>query len=104
MAALLAMASFAAGRHLRADDTVQDLLDHQAVSGFARLLLPWDDRTYDGRLPLRDIGTLLPYHSHVDPAAVVGGLNALIDDALAGRPVFHDIYTAPEKAEDATKA
>ena len=54
------------GAHLRADDTVQDLLNHPAFAGFARLLLPWDDRTYDSRLPLRDLGTLLPYHSHVD--------------------------------------
>jgi acetyl esterase/lipase len=103
MAALLAMAPIAPGGHLRADSTVQDLLDHQAFAGFARLLLPWDERTYDGRLPLRDVGTLLPYHSYVDTASVVGGLNALIDDVQAGRPVFHDVYTAQQKAEDPTK-
>jgi acetyl esterase/lipase len=103
MAALLSMAPVAPGGHLRADSTVQDLLDHPAFAGFARLLLPWDDRTDDGRLPLRDVGTLLPYHSHVNPASVVGGLNALIDDVQAGRPVFYDLYTAQQKVEDPTK-
>jgi acetyl esterase/lipase len=67
-------------------------------------LLPWDDRAYDGRMPLRDLGSLLPYHSHVDPAAVVGGLNALIDDVQGGKTVFYDIYTGPQKAEDSSKA
>jgi acetyl esterase/lipase len=104
LAILVAAAHIAPGAHLRADSTVQDLLNHPAFAGFARLLLPWDDRTYDGRLPLRDLGTLLPYHSHVDPASVVGALNAMIDDVQTGRPVFYDIYTRPQKAEDATKA
>jgi len=90
--------------HLRADDTVQDVLSHPAFAGFARLLLPWDDGAYDGRLPLRDLGTLLPYHSHVDPASVIGGLNALIDEVQGGTPVFYDVYTRQQKAEDPTKA
>ena len=103
-AVLVAAAQLAPGAHLRADSTVQDLLNHPAFAGFARLLLPWDDRTYDSRLPLRDLATLLPYHSHVDPASVVGALNAMIDDVQSGRPVFYDIYTGQQKAEDATKA
>lgn len=104
VALLVAATHVAPGTHLRANDTLQDLLNHPAFKGFARLLLPWDDRTYEGRLPLRDLGTLLPYHSHVDPASVVGGLNAMIDDVQAGRSVFYDIYTAQQKAEDPAKA
>ena len=104
MAALVAATHVAPGAHLRADNTVQDLLNHPAFAGFARLLLPWDDRTYEGRLPLRDLGTLLPYHSHVDPTSVVDGLNAMIDDAQGGGSVFHDIYTAQHKIEDPAKA
>lgn len=104
MAALVAATPVAPGSHLRASDTIQDLLDHPAFAGFARLLLPWDDRPYDGRLALRDLGTLLPYHSHIDSASVVGALNALIDDVHAGKPVFYDVYTAQQRAEDRTKA
>jgi hypothetical protein len=57
--------------HLRVDDTVGDMLRHPAFAGFGRLLLPWDDRRYDTTMRLREIGSLLPYHTHVDPAVVV---------------------------------
>jgi pimeloyl-ACP methyl ester carboxylesterase len=83
--------------HLRVDDTVGDLLKHPAFAGFARLLLPWDDRRVDPAMPLREIRSLLPYHSHVDPGVVVSSLNRMIDDATAGRTVFHDFSTAAEK-------
>ena len=59
------------GRHLNADDSIRDLLGHPAFAGFARLLLPWDGRRYDEAMRLSDIGSLLPYHSHVDPETVV---------------------------------
>jgi hypothetical protein len=45
---------------------------------------------------LREIASLLPYHTHVDPAVVVSSLNRIIDDAAAGRTVFHAFYTAAE--------
>ena len=67
---LFASALTAAGTHLTADHTIGDLLKHPAFAGFGRLLLPWDDRPYDGRMRLKDIGSLLPYHTHVDPASV----------------------------------
>ena len=81
------------GVHLTADDTIQDLLNHPAFAGFGRLLLPWDDRTYDDRMRLRDVGSLLPYHTHVDPATVVAGLNHMIDDVNTGKTVFYEFYT-----------
>ena len=83
--------------HLRVDDTVGDVLKHPAFAGFGRLLLPWDDRRDDTTMRLRDIGSLLPYHTHVDPAVVVSSLNRMIDDAAAGRTVFYDFYTTAEK-------
>jgi len=88
---------------LRVDDTVGDVLAHPAFAGFARLLLPWDDRRYDTTMRLREIGSLLPYHSHVDPAVVVSSLNRMIDDAAAGRTVFHDFYTAAEKEAEPSR-
>lgn len=86
----------AAGR-LRVDHTVGDVLKHPAFAGFARLLLPWDDRRYDTTMSLREVGSLLPYHTHVAPAGVAASLNRMIDDAAAGRTVFYDFYTAAEK-------
>jgi acetyl esterase/lipase len=92
------------GTPLTADDTIQTLLNHPALAGFGRLLLPWDDRTHDGGMRLRDVGSLLPYHTHVDPATVVGALNHMIDAAGHGQTTFYDFYTENEKKADRTKA
>ena len=89
--------------HLDPDSRLGDLLDHPAFAGFARLILPWDGRTYDRAMPLRRIASLLPYHSHVDPEVVTRALNRMIDDVGNGRTVFHDIYTAAEKRTHQTK-
>jgi hypothetical protein len=40
--------------HLRVDDTIGDVLKHPAFAGFARLLLPWDNRRDDATLSLRN--------------------------------------------------
>ena len=90
--------------HLTVDDTIGRLLAHPAFAGFARLILPWDDRAPDQTIRLKDIGELLPYHSHVDPDVVVSSLNRLIDDATAGKTVFYDIYTRDQKQEDPSLA
>jgi len=89
--------------HLRVDDTVGDLLEHPAFAGFGRLVLPWDNRRADTNMRLREIGSLLPYHSHVKPAVVVSSLNRMIDDAAAGRTVFYDVYTAAEKEAEPSR-
>jgi hypothetical protein len=87
------------GKPLSPDDTIKDLLSHPAFAGFSRLLLPWDGRTYDETMRLRNLGGLLPYHSHVDPQAVVSGLNHMIDDVNSGKTVFYEFYTAEGKKE-----
>lgn len=86
--------------HLSVDDTIGDLLKHSAFAGFSRLILPWDDQRYDESMSLRDIGSLLPYHSHVDPDVVVTSLNRMIDDSSSGRAVFYDFHTDAEKRAD----
>jgi acetyl esterase/lipase len=91
-------------RHLRAENTISDLLRHPTFAGFARLLLPWDDRPYDEQTKLSAIGALLPYHSHVDAASAVSALNRLIDDAGQGQTIFFNIYTEAEKRDEPAKA
>ena len=93
----------ATGGHLRVSDSIGDVLAHPAFAGFGRLLLPWDDRRYDTAMPLSNVGSLLPYHTHVDPALVVSSLNRMIDDANAGRTVFYDIYTDAEMNADPSR-
>ena len=67
--------------HLTVNDRISRAVSHPAFAGFGRLILPWDDRSYDETMRLRDMGTLLPYHTHVNPEVVVASLNRLIDDA-----------------------
>lgn len=89
--------------HLRAEHTVGDLLAHRAFAGFAPLLLPWDDGSYDAGMRLSAMGSLLPYHSHVDTDVVLGALNRMIDDATAGRAVFYEFYSDAEKKADPSR-
>lgn len=58
--------------------------NHPAFSGFGRLILPWDDRPYDESMRLAEIGSLLPYHTHVHSQTGVGSLNRVIDDVGKG--------------------
>ena len=88
---------------LTVDDRISRILHHPAFGRFGPLLLPWDDRNYDDMLRLREIGTLLPYHTHVNPDVVVASLNRLIDDACAGKTVFYDLYNQEEKQADRTR-
>jgi hypothetical protein len=85
---------------LAVDDHITRVLNHPAFAGFGRLILPWDDGDYDETTRLRDIGTLLPYHTHVNPDVVVSSLNRLIDDGSAGKTVFYDIHTKAERQRE----
>jgi len=90
--------------YLTPDSNLGDVLHHPAFAGFAPLLLPWDGRAYDEALSLRDVGTLLPYHSAVRPAVVVAAMNRMIDATAAGRAVFHRFYDDAAIRLDASKA
>ena len=93
----------AGAAHLRVDDTLGEILEHPAFAGFGRLLLPWDDRRCDNALPLGKVGSLLPYHEHVDPVVVVSALNRMVDDARLGRTVFYDVYTEAQKRAEPSR-
>ena len=89
------------GGHLGPGSTVGDLLRHPAFAGFARLILPWDDRaSYDEQMPLARIGSLLPYHSHVDAETVASALNRMIDETARGRTVFYRFYSEVERQQE----
>lgn len=92
------------GAPLTPESSLGDLMRHPAFAGFARLLLPWDDRGYDADMPLSGIAALAPYHSHVDADVAIGGLNRLIADAAAGRTIFYDVYTEAQKRAEPAKA
>ncbi len=91
--------SASAYAHLGRQSTVGDILRHPAFAGFSRLILPWDERAYDESLPLTEIGSLLPYHTHVDPGTVASALNRMIDDVSSGRTVFYRFYSEAQIEE-----
>jgi hypothetical protein len=76
---------------------------HPAFAGFGRLILPWDDREYDESIRLSDIGSLLPYHSHVDPEVIAAALNHMIDDVNRGETVFYSFYSEVQRQEQPAK-
>ncbi len=89
--------------HLTTDDYVRDLVNHQAFKGFGELMLPGDDNTSYYNTPLNQVGSLMPYHSQVNPDIVVGALNHIIDEVNAGKTIFYDFYTERQKQEDPAK-
>lgn len=90
-------------KHLTLKHSVRDVVDHPAFKGFGELLLPWEDNTryYDTRLD--QVGTLMPYHGHVNGTVVVDALNHLIDETGAGKTVFYNFYTDLQKQDDPAK-
>lgn len=90
-------------KHLKTESRLADLLKHPAFDGYARLLLPWDDRAYDEKMRIGNIESLLPYHSNVDPDIVVSALNRMIDDRAAGKTIFYDFYTSEEKRAEPSR-
>ena len=89
--------------HLTPKDRTGDVLRHPAFQGYAHQLLPWDDRSYDEGMRLSEMGSLLPYHSHVEPRVVVDGMNRIIDDVRSGKQVFYAFYSEDQQRLDPTK-
>jgi len=89
---------------LTPESTLGELLRHPTFKGFARRLLPWDDRDVDEQVRLSDIGTLLPYHTNIDIPSTVAALNRLVSDAAAGQQVFYELYDDAERKAERDKA
>ncbi len=79
-------------------DTVADMVNHPTFAGFGVHLVP---RPQDAQsdLPLREVGRLMPWHSHVRPDMVTTALNRMIDDATTGKTVFYPFHAEREKRE-----
>ncbi len=54
-------------------------------------------------MPLTRVGSLLPYHTHVDPETVASALNRMIDEAARGRTVFYRFYSEAERRQEPTR-
>lgn len=89
--------------HLSTDNTVRDLVNHPAFNGFGELLLSRDNNSAYYNTPLSNVGTLMPYHSHVNPDDVLAALNYMIDKVEDGQTIFYDFYTKEQKQSDTRK-
>ena len=88
--------------HLSTNNTVYDVINHPAFEGFGQFILPleWG---YDEDMQLSRVGSLLPYHGHVDPEAAVNTINTMIDEAANGHTIFYDIYTDTQKQANSSR-
>ncbi|MDR1952575.1 MAG: alpha/beta hydrolase [Elusimicrobiota bacterium] len=89
--------------HITVENTVWDVINHPAFEGFGELLLTRDDNSAYYALHLTNVASLMPYHSNVRPAIVIGALNYLIDEVNDGKTVFYNFYSERQKRQDPAK-
>lgn len=90
-------------KHLTASHYIRDIVNHPAFKGFGELLLPRDINSGSYNTQLRNVGSLMPYHNHVEPGVVVGAINHMIDEVNDGKTIFYNIYTDEQKQQDPSK-
>jgi acetyl esterase/lipase len=89
--------------HLTVNNTVGDIANHPAFSGFGERLLVRDNNSVNYNTRLSNVASLMPFHQNVNPAVVVNTLNHMIDEAQSGKTIFYDFYTAQQKRTDRAK-
>jgi acetyl esterase/lipase len=89
--------------HMNTNSSIRDVVNHSSFKSFGQFILPLDDRAYDGNMQLGRVGSLLPYHSYVEPAAVVDTINYMIDQVAEGKIIFNNFYTERQKKENPAK-
>jgi acetyl esterase/lipase len=89
--------------HMNTNSSIRDVVSHSSFEGFGQFILPLDNRAYDENMQLRRVGSLLPYHSNVDPEAVVVTINYMIDQVAQGKMIFYNFYTERQKQENPAK-
>jgi len=89
--------------HFKTSNTVHDVINHPAFQGYGQFILPLYRRRYNQDMRLADVGWLLPYHSNVDPKAVVNAINDMVDAVGSGKTIFYYFYTNQQKQSDPTK-
>lgn len=81
---------------LTESDTVADMVNHPSFTGFGEHLVPRPQNA-QSRLPLREVGRLMPWHSHVQPPVVLQAVNRMIADISAGKTVSYSFYEEQQK-------
>ena len=90
--------------HVGLDDTIGEVTAHPAFGEFGRFLFPLNTGRVVPGLTIAEVGRLLPYHGHVDPAMTVKVINAMIDRINEGKKIFFDVYTQQQRSADSSLA
>lgn len=85
-----------------ADTKVWDVIEDRVFKKYGRLIFPTNRRNSKS-LTLREVDSLLPWYSYVNPDRTVEIANYMKNRAEAGEKIFYDIYTDKEKADDPEK-
>jgi len=86
--------------HLTLDNKVGDIVNHPAFKGFGELLLPLEDNSPYYNTSLKDVGSLMPYHSNVRPDVIVSSLNYMIDEINSSKAIFYNFYSDKQKQQN----
>lgn len=89
--------------HFTINNNVRDIVNHPAFKGKGELLLPRDNNSGSYDTQLSNIGSLMPYHGHVNAYDVIDALNYMIDEVNNGRTIFYDYYTEEQKKQEPDK-
>ena len=97
------MNAHANNEHLTTSNFIGDIVKHPAFKHFGERMLPWEDNASYYNTQLTNIGSLMPYHTHVNPGVVVDALNHLVDETGKNKTIFYEFYTGQQKREDQSK-
>lgn len=90
-------------RHVSAETTIGELVEHPAFASFGEHLLTRESDLSRQELPLRNVATLLPYHTAVDVPTVIASINHMIDEVSLGKTIFYSFYSEQEQQADRGK-
>lgn len=90
-------------QHLSVDNYVRDIVHHPAFESFGESLLCRDNNSGYYSTRLREVASLMAYHSHVNPADVVDAINYMIHEVNDGKTIFYSFYTDEQKQQDPAK-
>src|SRR5687768_16877428 len=89
--------------HLTLSHKVRDIVNHTAFQGFGEMLLPRDNNSSFYNTSLRDVGSLMPYHSNVRPDIVLSSVNHMINEVNSGKIIFYNFYSDKQKQQNPSK-
>lgn len=84
------------------DTKVTEVREDPVFEDYGRLIFPVDIAIND-QLELKDVSSILPWYSEVNPEKTVEIVNYMRNQAENGERIFYDIYSEEEKEEDPDK-